>query len=488
MVLRAGDCLCLRGEIGMGKSSLARAIIRHLAGDAALDVPSPTFTLVQHYDLTLPVDHLDLYRLSNPHELDELGLDAALESGIALIEWPEKAAGLLPDKRMTVTLRESIGGHMAEITGPPDRMAALKRSLTIRAFLKKAGHGKAERRPLTGDASSRRYESVTTPPQIPLVLMDAPSPPPGPLVQDGRSYAEIAHITTDIAPFVALSCHLRSMGLCAPAIHAYDGEAGLVLMEDLGRKGVVDDDGAPLEERYRIALDCLLRLHHAPVPGPLPMPKSDASTATTPENYTVAHFDADAMLIEVSLFIDWYMPHAAGHGPDARKRQDFHEIWRHLIDLLATSEKKLLLRDFHSPNLIWRDTRQGTDRIGILDFQDAMIGPTAYDVASLLHDARVTVEPDLQTRLLDHYCDARAAEPTFDAAVFRQDLAIMQAQRAMKILGIFVRLDKRDGKPAYLALLPRVRDYLDQALDHPALHPLRKWCRSVGVFDDHNNA
>ena len=143
-----------------------------------------------------------------------------------------------------------------------------------------------------------------------------------------------------------------------------------------------------------------------------------------------------------------------------------------------------MLRDFHSPNIIWRPEKKGHDRLGIIDFQDALIGPSAYDVASLAMDARVTVPPEIERRTVDAYVAARQCAGRFDEGAFAEAYAIMAAQRNSKILGIFVRLNERDGKPAYLKHLPRIKDYLDRALAHPALAELRDFYRGSGLIGD----
>lgn len=143
-----------------------------------------------------------------------------------------------------------------------------------------------------------------------------------------------------------------------------------------------------------------------------------------------------------------------------------------------------MLRDFHSPNIVWRDDRKGHDRLGIVDFQDALIGPSAYDVASLAMDARVTVGPGMERTTVDAYVAARKAQGGFDEKAFAEAYAIMAAQRNSKILGIFVRLNERDGKPDYLKHLPRIRDYLERALAHPALAELRDFYERNGLIGD----
>ena len=185
------------------------------------------------------------------------------------------------------------------------------------------------------------------------------------------------------------------------------------------------------------------------------------------------------MTIETSLLADWYAPRKLGRSLSPGERQDFDGIWSDLVGKLDEAEAHIVLRDFHSPNIIWLEDRAGFSRAGLIDFQDAVIGPVAYDVASLAQDARVDVSEGLEAGLVDHYMDARRSSPGFDPKSFRVQYAIMAAQRATKILGIFVRLDQRDGKPAYLAHLPRIETYIRRSTRHPELAGYLGWLESV---------
>ncbi|WP_322988855.1 tRNA (adenosine(37)-N6)-threonylcarbamoyltransferase complex ATPase subunit type 1 TsaE [Hoeflea sp.] len=474
LALKVGDCLCLSGDLGAGKSTFARALIRAVADDPDLEAPSPTFTLVQSYQLRLSIAHLDLYRIGSADELDELGLDDALTDGAALVEWPEKARDRLPRNCVTIRLDGVGDSRTATVTAPEEFMSRLERSRAARRFLKKANLGLAARRYLQGDASTRTYESIRPTQGAPLILMNAPRQPDGPPIRDGLPYSQIAHLAEDVIPFVAIARWLRAEGFAAPEILAEDLDQGFLLIEDLGSSGILDDQGRPDPERYRLAIDCLARLHMK-APPVVGLPVGD-------QQHLVPAYDSRAMLIEVELLTAWYLPRQSGEPVTEPQRQQYLDLWGDLIVRLEKSEKSLVLRDYHSPNLIWRDDRSGFDRLGIIDFQDAMIGPSAYDVASLCQDARVTVEPDLAEELLDRYVAARrAANQDFDEAGFREAYAIMAAQRAAKILGIFVRLNVRDGKPGYLRHLPRMEAYIAKSLAHPALHPLRSWFAKAGI-------
>jgi N-acetylmuramate 1-kinase len=474
LALKPGDCLCLSGDLGAGKSTLARALIRAVADDPDLEVPSPTFTLVQTYDLRLQIAHFDLYRLASADELDELGLDEALEDGVALVEWPERASERFGNNVIAISL-EGIEGtsRSARITAYPEFLERFNRSLTLRSFLDKAGMEGAERRFLQGDASSRTYERIRPVAGDPLILMNAPRRPDGPPIRDGLSYSRIAHLAEDVMPFVAIDEWLRKHGFSAPVIVAQDLEDGILLIEDLGTEGLLDPQGAPIAERYELAIECLAALHRKQPPE---------SIEVDGRQHHVPAYDPRAMQIEIELLTDWYLPWRTGLPVPDRDRTEYIELWAALFTKLQSAEKALVLRDYHSPNLIWRENRTGLDRLGLIDFQDAMIGPSAYDVASLCQDARVTVEPDLAERLLALYVDDRqSADSAFDEAAFREAYAIMALQRASKILGIFVRLDQRDGKPGYLRHLPRIEGYVAQSLQHPALRPLRSWFTRVGI-------
>ncbi|MGV8937611.1 MAG: tRNA (adenosine(37)-N6)-threonylcarbamoyltransferase complex ATPase subunit type 1 TsaE [Allorhizobium sp.] len=473
LALSVGDCLALSGDLGAGKSTLARALIRAIADDDGLDVPSPTFTLVQTYDLRLAVAHFDLYRLNDPHELDELGFDEALSQGICLVEWPDKAGSLLPTDLITIDFLFGTDDRTVTISASAPKMARIRRVLAIRQFLTDHGLGQSTRRHMTGDASSRAYESVTPSVGDHMILMDAARLPEGVLLRDGKSYAEIVHLARDVYPFVAIGKALCERGFAAPRIFHADCEQGILLLEDLGQDTLLDSAGRPITERYRESVACLARLHVTDF-------ERDIQIEGGPVHH-IADFDRDAMKTEAELLIDWYLPWKRVTSATEAERQEYLAIWDGLIDQLAGTETSLLLRDFHSPNVIWRGAAEGLDRIGILDFQDAMIGPTAYDLASIVQDARVTIEPELADILMADYLALRRQGGNFDAASFKKCFAIMAAQRACKLGGIWVRLLERDHKPGYLKHMPRTLGYLSAAFEHDALSPLRDWCARVGI-------
>ncbi len=472
VALEPGDLVTLSGDLGAGKTTFARALIRHLAGDETVEVPSPTFTLMQTYELPrFALVHVDLYRLSGAAELAELGFDDLPDGAVVLMEWPDRAAGLLPPDRfdVTFTLAPALGaeGRNARFTGYGSFAARAERIGLIRSFLDASGFGEAQRRRMQGDASTRIFERLTLHGET-AVLMNAPRHPDGPPVRDGKPYSAIAHLAEDIVPYVALSVGLRRLGFSAPEILDAGLENGLIVMEDLGEERIVrGDPPAPIEARYAVAVDLLASLHGRDLPAKLPV--------AAHLDYQLPRYDAGAFLVEAELLIDWYLPRLKAPAPESA-REAFVALWHKALAPAIAAPATWVLRDYHSPNLLWLAERNGIGRIGLLDFQDALIGPAAYDVASLLQDARVDVPEAMEMGLLGHYVRLRRkSDKDFDAAAFTLLYATLAAQRATKILGIFARLDRRDGKPQYLRHLPRLWNYLQRSLAHPALAELKAW-------------
>jgi N-acetylmuramate 1-kinase len=474
-VIEPGDLITLSGDLGAGKTTFARALIRYLAGDAAVEVPSPSFTLMQAYELPrFTLVHADLYRLSGPGELAELGFEDMPEGAVTLLEWPDRAAGALPANRLDIalTLSPAQGPNFrhARITGYGSFASRAERIMAIRNFLDANGFGTADRRRIQGDASTRSYERLVLD-GASYILMNSPRRPDGPVVRDGKPYSQIAHLAEDVTPFVAMALGLRARGFSAPAIFAADRTAGLLVIEDLGDDLVVEGDPpAPIEARYAVAVELLAELHREQLPDALPVEDG--------VEYTLPRYDMEALLIETELLLDWYLPKLQAKVSDS-KRDLYLALWRDALVPVIEAPATWVMRDYHSPNLLWLPEREGVSRIGLLDFQDAVMGNGAYDVASLLQDARVDVPEMLEIALLSRYTRARfAGDKNFDAAGFARAYATLAAQRASKILGIFARLERRDGKPQYLRHLPRVWGYLQRSLAHPALAPLNAWYRA----------
>ena len=477
LALGPGLCVALEGDLGAGKTTLARAMLRALAADPGLEVPSPTFTLVQVYDLRFQVGHFDLYRVGDESELDELGFEDILDGGVCLVEWPERAGNRLPHDTLRVTLSHEGEGRHITIAGPGRRLARIQRVIDIRAFLNTRGYAGASRRFLTGDSSFRAYERIGTTDGRGLVLMDSPARSNGPVIRHGKTYSQLVHLAEDVRPFIAVDRYLRGIGLSAPEIYEADQEQGILLVEDLGNDGVIDAERNPIAERYREAVLCLAEYHQLPIAQDLPI--DEQSTHRVPA------FDKQALLYEVELLLDWHIPWKRNGGEATpAERNSYLSIWSDLIDQALGGERHLVMRDYHSPNLLWLPEREGFRKIGMIDFQDAIIGPSSYDVVSLVQDARVTVARPLMDDLMETYMRAREAAGPFDRKAFMRNWSIMSAQRACRLNGLWVRLLKRDNLPGYMQHMPRTLWHLEVAFEHEALAPLRNWCLEAGILAD----
>lgn len=470
LILKPGDVLCLSGALGAGKSTFARALIRAFAADPDLEVPSPTFTLVQTYAFSrFDLSHFDLYRLEEPEELEELGLDEILETGAALLEWPERAENLLPEQALWIQISEPDDDagcrRFAFCSKDPRWQDRIRQTRDVRTFLESSGFSEAERRFLAGDASLRTFESVIASTGR-SVLMQWPFQK-GAVSEDVRSYMATVHLAQDCRSVLAIASQLRRRGIRAPETLAADIEKGLVLSEDLGSETIVVE-GRPDPARYLVAVEILVRLHGQSWPDSVPL--------SAGESYKIPRYSTKALIAEASLFLDWYVPEVSVEDVDVSLRKEFESLWRDQLARISRAQQGWVLRDFHSPNLLWQHGASGTDRIGLIDLQDTVIGPVAYDVASLLLDARTEISVELESSLYDAYVSKMEEQSTgFDRDSFSIAYLVMAAQRISKVLGIFVRLARRDAKPAYLSHLPRMLGYLDRVLDRPGMSDLKDW-------------
>jgi hypothetical protein len=240
----------------------------------------------------------------------------------------------------------------------------------------------------------------------------------------------------------------------------------LVLIEDFGADLFTDSLAKGVAEAtlYEGAAEVLARLHAEKAPSLLPPDKDFYA------------YDETALLAEVALLTEWFFPVALKREATAGELSEFQDAWREVLAPVLAAPTYFVHRDYHAQNLLWLPGRTGPARVGLIDFQDAVAGSPAYDLISLTEDARRDVSPDIAQRTLSHYLNTMAAQGTpVEAEAFALEMALFAAQRNTKIVGIFARLYKRDGKARYLDLLPRVWSYLTQDLNHPALHRLKTW-------------
>jgi N-acetylmuramate 1-kinase len=301
-------------------------------------------------------------------------------------------------------------------------------------FLAACGWEGAEILPLAGDASFRRYFRVRHGDRT-AVLMDAPPP------------------HEDPGPFVAVAEWLADKGLSAPEILARDMERGLLLLGDFGDwrlREFLDEDPSRERELYELATDVLVHLHqHSPMDG-------------LPEH------GLDQWLEELKLFTQWYCP-AVGLSVDEGA---YLAAWTKVLEPVSNDRlgPVTVLRDYHAENVMLVQGREGVARFGLLDFQDALAGHPAYDLASVLEDARRDVSPDVERAMIDRYVAATGSSEALERAYWA-----LAAQRNTRILGVFTRLWKRDNKPSYRQFQPRMWGLLERDLAQPGLEPVRDW-------------
>lgn len=324
------------------------------------------------------------------------------------------------------------------------------RAAALKAFLQHHGWAGAERRRLADDASFRCYDRLSRN-GAPAVLMDAPPP------------------QEDVRPFLRVARHLSGLGYSAPAILAADEDHGFLLLEDLGDDTFtrVLDSGGDAAALYGLAVDLLIDLHRR-------APETVLFDGLPP-------YDRDMLMTEVDLLLDWYLPAVSGRTVSPVERQRWHAAWTPLIDTVMAAPRTLVLRDFHVDNLMHLPDRPGLAACGLLDFQGAVAGPAAYDLMSLLEDARRDVDPELAQSLLARYVTMTGQSQRDD---FMTVYHILAAQRHAKVIGIFTRLDVRDGKKDYLRHIPRVWRLLEAALAHPPLAELERWLNTVIPADE----
>lgn len=345
-------------------------------------------------------------------------------------------------------------------------------------FLARAGFGAAERQPLTGDASTRRYERLRLADGTSLIFMDqvpalesAPCPPDATREErQALGYNALARLAAGrVDAFLTTAAWLREQGLSAPTIIAADPEHGLAVLEDLGDDLFVQaiaagQDEAPL---YEAAIDALVRLHQIAPPDML---------AYDGVSWPLLTYDEVALETAGRLFVEWLPKLSPELDFDPEALAAWDAAWAPILARGEAGATVFCHRDFHAENLVWLPDRQGAARVGLLDFQDALKAHPAWDLSMLLHDARRDVSPALEAAALARYF---ASRPDVDRAQLLADFHALGALNVVRILGIFARLVVRDGKPRYAAFMPRLWGYLDRCLADRDMAGVKTW------FDRH---
>ncbi len=480
----AGDVFCLNGPLGSGKSTFARALIRAM-GCQASHIPSPTFTLMQPYtDTRLPVAHVDAYRLETPDELAALDLNPYFIHGVTLIEWAEKVADLLPQPKTpaihigetetpgrldmhlaetpeggrTITLTASgswtkrLGCIISENSGKTGRTMTHEGRF---AFLTETAGLKEDQIAVSSashDWSFRTYWRVSREGAADTILMDAPPP------------------MENVQPFVKMARWLRETGIHSPEIHATDETQGYLLLEDFGTtpfsKGF--ENGADVQMWLEGAVDLLAHLaRHDPAP-----------------TWT---YDKNALWCEVARFTDWCLPALTGEATDPATRRWFHDLWQPLFEKILAVPATTVHWDFHVDNMMMLGTTPGKtpekpfENIGLIDFQDARIGPATYDIASLVVSDRYPLPENLQHQLVQRYLAALNEIPgkAVSEKAFWESFHLVCLQRAMKNLGGLTRVSKRRDAPELMENLYKFWAIVDAMLVYPECRPVAEFLHEV---------
>ncbi|NNE88940.1 MAG: tRNA (adenosine(37)-N6)-threonylcarbamoyltransferase complex ATPase subunit type 1 TsaE [Silicimonas sp.] len=417
-VLEAGDALLLSGPVGAGKSHLARAIIKARL-DREEDVPSPTYTLVQTYldETGTEIWHADLYRLGDTSEIAELGLEDAFSNAICLVEWADRLGDRRPKDALSIMFKHEDSGRSLTLASTNFSWAKVSRALERTEFLIDANWQAALMSDVAGDLSSRSYRRLRMADQT-AILMDAGDDP------------------VQTVNFVKMTHWLRGAGYSAPEIISENTKTGLLLLEDFG--DVPLSDYEEIDNQLSVCIDLLADIRQQPCPK--------------------LYSPSVAELVEMTALSNQY----PGAGIESLEvfRRSLHKA---LEEVMAGVPATVSLRDFHADNIMWLGERSGIQRLGMLDYQDAFLTHPVYDLVSLLTDARRDVPRALRDEMIAYYADLTGDNPSDLIKAF----AVFSVQRNLRILGIFARAAIVNRKNHHVKNLPRVYDYLSEAVEHP---------------------
>lgn len=429
-----GDFFALDGDLGAGKTAFSRFFIRAYLQKNDIDVPSPTFTLVQTYTPTVQnlydIWHMDCYRLEDPEEVLELGMEEMLDDAIFLVEWPEKIAPFLPQQRLNIHLKHGLENDEREVTFStqnPNWNTRLRKIL-INFFLNKQmiDPDKTQLTSIKADASSRAFTRIHTP-QKNFMMMEAS-------YEENRLFLNISKILS------AISIH-------GPKIDQDLGQT--LILEDFGNDlfaSKIKDVGE--EEVYKKATEILISLYN----------QFDSEEQS--KHHDLKTYSSEIFIDQLNLLCDIFDIPQMG-------KKDFENIWKDLLNDIKGMPQTLILRDYHLENIMWLDQKP---HYGLIDFQDAGLGPVGYDLISLLYDCRRKVSQNIIKQMTQYYGQSIALSEEQRIGSF----SILNALRQIRIIAVFHRLSSQ-GKTGYLQYLPQAFHYLNQALGDPRLVNLKNW-------------
>ena len=457
-LLSEGGVMTLNGQIGAGKTTLAKLVIHDLTQTPLEDIVSPTFNLYHTYNRdNLEIAHYDFYRIESEIELPEIDLNDSFTDKICIIEWAEKFQDLLPKDRIEISIKCIENERLYRINPLGKFGDIVNNRAKIENFLSDLDINFTELQRLPGDASKRRYYRIMSSDNT-MILMDA--------TQESDIKSKTG-LTNGIDDFIKIQEYLDSIDVRVPNLIARNKIDNIILEEDLGEYSYTDVlTKQNYQELYNPAIKTLIHISNINHP-------KNISTNSNP--HYLKEFDLDIYLNEAEIFIDYYWPFVHGKQCNADKKQEFRDIMEEVYSNLS-NDKTLMLRDFHSPNLLFLENENGFRKCAVIDFQDALFGHPLYDLVSLTNDARITIDEYQEKYLIELFRkDFPFSNFQFDSLSFMQQYHILGVQRSIKILGIFARLAILETNQNYLVHMPRVICYIKRIMQSGKIQRLANW-------------
>ena len=459
-ILVKGDVVALIGEIGSGKTTFSKRLINELTSIQVNEISSPTFNLYSIYNKNgVQVNHYDFYRVEDSEDLSEIDLAESYESGITIIEWADKYINVLKNDYIEVHIREKRYHREYQVIGRGNFIQRIKNANSLEYFLEQTNLKINWQENIQGDASKRKYNRLYTE-DTTLILMDS---------SQEKKTANPTKLSTSINDYIHICKYLEKINIRVPKLFYTDTENEYLIEEDFGDlqySRIVSERN--FIELYQPAINTLL--HITEIDHPHDLEVGDMT-------YKIPEYDDMTYLNEIEIFIKFYWPYKKGVICSQSTQNEFMDIFSELLGKL-TSDKSLVLRDFHSPNLMFLDTEKNHRKCGVIDFQDALIGHPIYDLVSLSQDARVTITEEQENFLIEQYKDGvNYNNYNFDKSTIMDQYCILGVQRSLKILGIFARLSIIDNRNDYIIHMPRVIHYIRRNIKNSNLSDLSNWLK-----------